>query len=334
MEHTEQFYIGGKWVDPVSRQHARRWSTRPPRRSSPRSPSVTPTTSTPPSPPPRDAFESYSLTSREERLELFDRIIEGYKQRWAEIGDVIRREMGAPAALAQRAQAGAGYAHFATMRGALADFEFERAGRLDVAGPRADRRVRADHAVELADEPGRVQGRPGARRRLHDGAQAVGGVAAQRHRVRRDPRRGRRARRRVQPGAGRRGHRRRRPGRPPRRRHGVVHRLDPRRHRGGPPRRAHREAGRPGARRQVGQHRARRRRPGGRRGPRRGAHVQQLRAVVQRAVAHARARRAHGRGGGRRGRGGERRSSSAIPPTPRRRSAPWCRPCSTTASST
>ena len=125
MEHTEQFYIGGKWVDPVSRNTLdvvdpateQTIATIAIGDAEDVDAAVTAA---------RDAFESYSLTSREERLELFDRIIEGYKQRWAEIGDLIRREMGAPAALAQRAQAGAGFAHFATARDALADFEFER----------------------------------------------------------------------------------------------------------------------------------------------------------------------------------------------------------------
>ena len=171
MEHTEQFYIGGKWVDPVSRNTLD---------------VVDPATEEAIATiaigdaddvdaavaAARDAFESYSQTSREERLELFDRIIEGYKARWAEIGDLISREMGAPAALAQRAQAGAGYGHFATMRAALADFEFERQVGTTLLRARAGRRVRPDHAVELADEPDRVQGRAGARRRLHDGAEA------------------------------------------------------------------------------------------------------------------------------------------------------------------
>ncbi len=65
--------------------------------------------------------------------------------------------------------------------------------------PRADRRVRLDHPVELADQPDRLQGRAGAGRRLHHGAQAVRGRAAQRDHVRRDPRRGRRPGRRLQP---------------------------------------------------------------------------------------------------------------------------------------
>src|SRR4051812_29162279 len=125
MEHTDQFYIGGKWVDPVSRNTLdvvdpateERIATIAVGDADDVDAAVAAA---------RDAFESYSLTSREERLDLFDRILEGYKQRWAEIGDLIRREMGAPAALAQRAQAGAGFAHFATARAALADFEFER----------------------------------------------------------------------------------------------------------------------------------------------------------------------------------------------------------------
>ena len=40
--------------------------------------------------------------------------------------------------------------------------------------------VRDDHAVELAAQPDRLQGRARARGRLHDGAQAVRGRAAQR----------------------------------------------------------------------------------------------------------------------------------------------------------
>ena len=55
----------------------------------------------------------------------------------------------------------------------LADFEFEETAGHDADRARADRRLRLHHAVELADQPDRLQGRPGARRRLHDGAEAV-----------------------------------------------------------------------------------------------------------------------------------------------------------------
>ena len=93
-----------------------------------------------------------------------------------------------------------------------------RAGRVRLRGgdghdagrAGADRRVRADHALELAAEPDRLQGRPRPRRGLHHGAEAVRGRAVERHHLRRDPRRGRRARRGVQPGPRRRPNGRRR----------------------------------------------------------------------------------------------------------------------------
>ena len=73
----------------------------------------------------RTSFETYSLTTRDERLALLDRVIEGYKGRIGELGEVISREMGAPLWMAQRAQAGAGLGHFLTARRVLAEFDFE-----------------------------------------------------------------------------------------------------------------------------------------------------------------------------------------------------------------
>lgn len=71
------------------------------------------------------AFESFSATSREERLALLDRICEGYATRSAELAATVSAEMGAPMSLAAQAQVPAGLAHLRTMRKILADFEFE-----------------------------------------------------------------------------------------------------------------------------------------------------------------------------------------------------------------
>ena len=63
-----------------------------------------------------------------------------------------------------------------------------------LAGPaRADRRRRRDHPVELPAAPGRLQGRPRARRRLHRRAQAERGRAAHRLHAGRGDRGGRAA---------------------------------------------------------------------------------------------------------------------------------------------
>ena len=92
--------------------------------------------------------------------------------------------------------------------------------------PRARRRGRGHHPVELPAAPDRGQGGAGAGGGLHRGAEAERGGSAQRLHPGRDPRRHRPPAGRVQPrdrgGPGRgRGHRL-----APARRHGVVHGID------------------------------------------------------------------------------------------------------------
>ncbi|HEY0044190.1 MAG TPA: aldehyde dehydrogenase family protein [Allosphingosinicella sp.] len=74
----------------------------------------------------REAFESYSQTSKEERLALLARIAEEYQKRYADIAAAITEEMGAPAALAMRAQAALGIGHLQAATAVLKDFEFEK----------------------------------------------------------------------------------------------------------------------------------------------------------------------------------------------------------------
>jgi aldehyde dehydrogenase (NAD+) len=74
----------------------------------------------------RRAFDSYSQTSRAERRELLERILAGYTKRYAEIGDAIRDEMGAPTKLAQGGQAGIGVGHLKAMIDLLPNFQFEQ----------------------------------------------------------------------------------------------------------------------------------------------------------------------------------------------------------------
>ena len=127
MEHTEQFYIDGKWVDP--RRAARPWtSINPATEEVARQDraSATPPTSTRPSRPHAKAFATWSQTSREERLELLSRILADYQKRFGDLADAITDEMGAPASLAQRAQAPIGMRPPVDRhRGALEDFKFE-----------------------------------------------------------------------------------------------------------------------------------------------------------------------------------------------------------------
>jgi acyl-CoA reductase-like NAD-dependent aldehyde dehydrogenase len=73
------------------------------------------------------AFESYSRTTREERMALLEKIIEVYKRRMDDMAHAISEEMGAPlATIAQPQQAPAGLEHFMVALGVLKDFEFEK----------------------------------------------------------------------------------------------------------------------------------------------------------------------------------------------------------------
>jgi aldehyde dehydrogenase (NAD+) len=125
MEHVRQFYIGGQWVDPATSETLE---------------VINPATEQPITSiavgqdqdvdaavaAARSAFDAFSQTSKAERLELLDRIIDVYSGRIDELAEVISQEMGAPLSLAKAAQAMAGWAHLATARAVLADFEFER----------------------------------------------------------------------------------------------------------------------------------------------------------------------------------------------------------------
>ncbi len=73
----------------------------------------------------RKAFATYSLTSREERLDLLERIVAEYQKRYGEIADAITEEMGAPASLSQRAQAAIGVGHLMTAIAVLRTYQFE-----------------------------------------------------------------------------------------------------------------------------------------------------------------------------------------------------------------
>ena len=73
-----------------------------------------------------DAFESFSQTTREDRIELLSKIIEVYKSRIPDVAAQISEEMGAPKGLAAAAQAPAGLGHFMTTLSVLKDYEFEQ----------------------------------------------------------------------------------------------------------------------------------------------------------------------------------------------------------------
>ena len=71
------------------------------------------------------AFESYSQTTREERMALLQSILDVYARRHDEVAEAIMDEMGAPWGLAKNAQAASGTQHIKAALKALETYEFE-----------------------------------------------------------------------------------------------------------------------------------------------------------------------------------------------------------------
>lgn len=122
--HNLQFYIDGKWVDPVERRVI---------------PIVNPATEEIYSEiaiggvedvnravqAARKAFPAYSATSREERLALLEAIVAAFEPRRDELARAITQEMGAPAAFSLNAQVASGPNHLNEMIRVLKDFAFD-----------------------------------------------------------------------------------------------------------------------------------------------------------------------------------------------------------------
>ena len=73
----------------------------------------------------KTAFASYSRTSVAERVELLESCAEVYQKYYNDMAEAIREEMGAPAALANTAQAYTGLGHLQEAAKILKDFAFE-----------------------------------------------------------------------------------------------------------------------------------------------------------------------------------------------------------------
>ena len=72
------------------------------------------------------AFESWSQSSKDERLAVMEKILTEYEARMEDMAQAISTEMGAPIDLARTAQAGSGYAHIKAYIRVLKNYEFER----------------------------------------------------------------------------------------------------------------------------------------------------------------------------------------------------------------
>ena len=124
MAHRTQFYIDGEWVDPINGE---------------RLDVVNPATEQVIGEVALGgvedvdravaaavaAFETYSQTTREERVDLLSKVVDVYKNRIPDVARAISEEMGAPMGLAMAAQAPAGLGHFLSTLSVLKRFEFE-----------------------------------------------------------------------------------------------------------------------------------------------------------------------------------------------------------------
>ncbi|OYX36293.1 MAG: aldehyde dehydrogenase family protein [Caulobacterales bacterium 32-69-10] len=123
MRQALQFYIDGRWVEPLGAGRAT---------------VINPATEQPAGEvalgsaadvdravaAARKAFDAWSQTPREERIALLERVAEEFRKRVGEMAEAITEEMGAPAWLAQGAQAPLGVNHMLSAAQTLKTYSF------------------------------------------------------------------------------------------------------------------------------------------------------------------------------------------------------------------
>ena len=125
MGHEAQFYIDGRWVDPVE---PGRWIT-----------VTNPATEEPVAQvaegseadldsavsAAKNAFDTYCRTSRSDRLELLENLIAAYRRRLTDFATAMTTEVGIPKTFSEGVQAKIGERHLQTTFNVLTDYQFE-----------------------------------------------------------------------------------------------------------------------------------------------------------------------------------------------------------------
>jgi aldehyde dehydrogenase (NAD+) len=124
MSHNTQFYINGEWVDPAvphlldvidpATEEAYTQISLGSKADVDKAVTAA-----------RTAFETFSQTTKAERIDLLKNILKAYKSRYNDVAAAITQEMGAPTTLAQQAQAAIGVGHISQMIKVLESFEFD-----------------------------------------------------------------------------------------------------------------------------------------------------------------------------------------------------------------
>jgi aldehyde dehydrogenase (NAD+) len=124
MQERLQFYIDGRWVDPTERRTLdviNPATEEPIGRIAMGNAKDVDTAVT----AAQKAFESFSQTTREQRIELLRNILTSYQKRYEELAQTMSLEMGAPSWLAKLAQAATGVGHLNETIKVLESYEFE-----------------------------------------------------------------------------------------------------------------------------------------------------------------------------------------------------------------
>jgi aldehyde dehydrogenase (NAD+) len=124
MQDRFRFYIDGRWVDPIE---PRPFEVINPATEEPiaRIALGGPKDVDSAVAAARRAFESFSRTTREERIALLQAVVAAYQKRYEELARTISQEVGAPLWLAKAAQAATGLGHLNQMLQVLSSYEFE-----------------------------------------------------------------------------------------------------------------------------------------------------------------------------------------------------------------
>ena len=125
MKIYKQFYINGKWVDPVNKIDSFDVLNPANEKVIGQVSLGTPHDIDSAVIAARNAFNFFSQTSVEDRLTLLERIIEVYESRYDEVAETISLEMGAPISLSKNAQAKSGLTHFRQSIEVLHNFRWE-----------------------------------------------------------------------------------------------------------------------------------------------------------------------------------------------------------------
>ncbi len=123
MQNLQQFYINGAWVEPqgsatlevINPATEKAFATIRMGNAADVNTAVEAAA---------QAFESFSKTTKEERIALLERIIAVYKTKKEALAKAVTAEMGAPTTLSSTAQVGAGVRHIYEALSVLKSFEF------------------------------------------------------------------------------------------------------------------------------------------------------------------------------------------------------------------